>query len=163
MKINRLTTVTIAFLMICIALPVLNMSAEAQESAETKQQQVVQGQDDSSGTPEHLFVVTYFHNNKRCKSCKLIESMSHDVITKDFANMLANGGMEWRTVNVSQKENKIYVDKYELYAQAVVLSEYVNGEETRWKNLDKVWTLLRKPDDFYAYVKGEVQTFIYGE
>ena len=162
MRINSLETVLIAVIMTCIAMLILNLSTHAQESQDMKQQ-AVKLRDDSTSTPEHLFVVTYFHSNKRCKSCKLIESMSHDVITKDFAAMLGDGKLEWRTINVSQKENKDYVDKYELFAQAVVISEIVNGEEVRWKNLDQVWKLLRKPDDFYAYVKDELQIFIQGE
>ena len=150
-------------LILCGAVPALYAGSQTEETAEKGANQSVQLQEDSTDSFERQIVVTYFHSNRRCKSCKLIESMSYDVIEKEFTGMLASGVIEWRKVNVSRKENKHFVQKYGLFAQTVILSEVVNDEEVRWKDLDEVWNLLRKPDDFYTYIKTEVQAFLKGE
>jgi len=160
---KRQLMVFLTTLLICAALPILTIGLPAQENPEQKTDLPVQLKADSTQLGERIIVVTYFHTNKRCKSCKLIESMSHDILTKDFKDQLADGRIEWRTVNVSKSENKHFVDKYELYAQSVVISELIGGREVRWSNLDQVWQLLRKPDEFYTYIRTEVQTFLDGK
>jgi len=52
------------------------------------------------------------------------------------------------------------VKDYELYTKSVVLSETKNGKEVRWKNLDKVWTLLGDEAAFKKYVRDEVSAYL---
>jgi acetone carboxylase gamma subunit len=47
-----------------------------------------------------------------------------------------------------------------LYTKSVVLSLVKAGKEVKWKNLDKVWHLLRDKDKFYQYIKTKVQKFL---
>jgi hypothetical protein len=42
----------------------------------------------------------------------------------------------------------------------VVLAEYHDGEVVRWKNLDKVWQLVRSEDRFVEYIQGETREFL---
>ena len=66
-------------------------------------------------------------------------------------------------VNVEVKGNEHFVKDYELYTKSVVLSETKNGKEVRWKNLDKVWTLLGDEAAFKKYVRDEVSAYLKGK
>ena len=44
--------------------------------------------------PLKKIIVYYFHRNKRCKTCKNIESYTHEAVQKGFAGELADGSVE---------------------------------------------------------------------
>jgi len=52
------------------------------------------------------------------------------------------------------------VQDYQLYTKSVVLSLVKDGKEVKFKNLDKVWQLLRNKDKFYKYIKEETTNFL---
>lgn len=105
-------------------------------------------------------VVTYFHGNRRCATCMKLESYSHEAITAGFEKELADGRMEWRTVNFDDDANKHYAKDYGLFSQSVILSHVVDGEEVAWKNLDKIWELVGNKDVFLPYVQKATREFM---
>jgi hypothetical protein len=104
-------------------------------------------------------IAYYFHSTRRCVSCKKIEKYSRDAIEKGFEKEIKSGKVEFRQVNTDEKENQHYMKDYQLYTKSLVLSYVENGKETKWKNLDKVWTLLRKKETFVEYVQDELRVF----
>jgi len=44
--------------------------------------------------------------------------------------------------------------------RSVVLAEYSNGKVVRWRNLDKVWQLVRDKERFVDYLQIETRTFL---
>jgi hypothetical protein len=96
-------------------------------------------------------------------TCQLIERSARDVISLDFADDLASGRLAWRAVNFETSGNEHYVEDYGLAAQSLVLSEYRDGVQIRWKNLEKVWETIGDQERFRAYVNGEVKAFLVGE
>ena len=114
----------------------------------------------SSDSPR--FIATYFLTNLRCPSCLTIERMTVETIQTEFAKQLDAGLLQWRTINIDGEGNFHYVKDYKLYTKSVIISEYVNGKETRWKNLPKVWELLGNEDKFSKYLKDEMTAFMAG-
>lgn len=112
------------------------------------------------GDPPKGFVATYFYTNIRCPSCLTIERWTSETIEKEFSDEIRNGVLQWRTVNIDGEGNFHYVKDYNLYTKAVILTEVVEGKEVRWKNLTKVWELLRSEGNFRSYVKSEVRSFM---
>ena len=108
------------------------------------------------------FIATYFLTNLRCPSCLAIERLTAETIRVVFAEELSAGLLEWRTINIDGEGNYHYVKDYSLYTKSVIISEYVNGKETRWKNLPKVWELLGNEDKFSKYLKDEMTAFMAG-
>ena len=106
--------------------------------------------------------VYYFHRTIRCPSCEKIEALGQKAVEEGFAGELATGGMQWRTINIDEPQNKHFEDDYRLQAQSVVLSEMRAGKETRWKNLEKVWDLLDDDASFVRYVQDEIRAYIQG-
>lgn len=112
--------------------------------------------------PERQVTVYYFCNTVRCPSCHKIENWSHEAVTTNFEDELDEGLLRWSMVNTDMKEYAHYIDDYELFTKQVVLAERVNGEQTRWRNLDQVWDLLGSQEKFAAYIVDEIEQFLAG-
>ncbi|HEY3414117.1 MAG TPA: nitrophenyl compound nitroreductase subunit ArsF family protein [Armatimonadota bacterium] len=106
---------------------------------------------------QRKLIAYYFHGNYRCASCRTIEAWTNKAIRDNFPAELKAGRLEWRVVNVETAGNEHYMKDYKLFTKSVVLSDVRNGKEAKWKNLDKVWTLLRDEAAFKSYVRDEVK------
>jgi len=91
-------------------------------------------------------------------SCGIIEDYTQDVLNDDFAAEVKAGRVQWKPVNVEEPANRHYVDEYQLYSTSVVLSLVQDGEEKRWKNLERVWVLVGNEGAFKDYMRGELRT-----
>ena len=105
-------------------------------------------------------VAYYFHGNLRCRTCKTIEAYSEEAIQSEFADELASGRLVWRVVNIDEPENKHFVKDFELVTKSLVLTEYQDGEVTRWENLKQVWQLVRDKEQLLAYVRSSTRRFL---
>ena len=81
-------------------------------------------------------------------------------MVKYFTKELENGTLEFRPVNVEEPENRHFVQEYQLFSKALVLSLITDGKEIKWKNLTDVWKLARDKERFFQYVKGEIEHFL---
>jgi hypothetical protein len=124
-----------------------------------------------SGTPDSTpeatestradrLIVYYLHGNIRCTTCRSIESQTVDAVKTGFADELRDGRIELKTVNVEEPANRHFVGDYKLVTRSVVLSRIADGKESAWKNLDRVWELVRDKADFRAYIQRETRAFL---
>jgi len=102
-------------------------------------------------------VATYFHTTARCASCRKIEAYTHAAITAAFPREIDSGRLVWRLVNLDPEENRHFVKDYQLYTKSVIVAVEENGKQVRWKNLEKIWTLLGDEKKFQAYVQDEIR------
>ncbi len=107
-----------------------------------------------------FLIVYYFHTNFRCVSCRNIEKYTKEALEKFFFDDIASGKIDFRVVNIEESLNKHFLQDYQLYTKSVVLSKVSDGKEVKFKNLDKVWNLLRNKNKFYEYIKEETNNFI---
>jgi len=107
-------------------------------------------------------VVYYFHTTFRCQSCNMIEKFTKEAVEAGFANELKSGIVEMKIINVEEKGNEHFAKDYKLYTKSVIVSDVKDGKEITWKNLDKVWTLLRDQNKFIDYIQTEVKTSLKG-
>jgi hypothetical protein len=114
--------------------------------------------ENSSGS--NKFIATYFLTNIRCPSCLTIERLTEKTIKAEFADKLAAGVLQWRTINIDGEGNYHFVKDYKLYTKSVIISEMAEGKEIRWKNLPKVWELLSNEKKFSEYLKDEMTAFM---
>lgn len=108
------------------------------------------------------WVAFYFHGNFRCDSCRNIEQYSRESIELYFSEQLKTGKLLFKVINTDQAENKHFAEDYQLYTGSLVIVEFKDGKQVRWKNLAKVWNYLNDQDKFYQYVKSEVQKYLEG-
>lgn len=105
-------------------------------------------------------IAYYFHGTYRCPSCKTIEEWSHKAIKRSFQDELKNGRLAWKALNVEEGQNRHFIKDYSLYTKSLIISEMNGEKEVRWKNLDKVWQLLRNQEKFFSYVEGEIKKYL---
>jgi hypothetical protein len=116
--------------------------------------------DASSPEGNRKVVAYYFHGRVRCVSCVKIESLSGKVIRERFPEEFRTGRLAFREVNVEDPGNRHFIDDYRLTSQSLVIVGYRDGRQVRWKNLEKVWTLLNSEREFIPYVQGGVSDFL---
>jgi hypothetical protein len=114
----------------------------------------------NSAIGNHVVRVYYFHTTQRCASCKKIEAWSADAIHAAFERELGAGSLEWQVINIDDPLNRHFVDDYKLYTKSLIVVDRVNGQQTRWKNLEKVWQLLQSEAAFRQYVQTEVSAYL---
>lgn len=105
-------------------------------------------------------IAYYLHGTFRCGTCVAIERQSKEAIENDFAKEIEAGKVVFLSVNYEQPENAHFASDYQLMTRSLVLSLRKNGKEVKWKNLPAVWTHVRNPDGFRAYVSGEVRDML---
>jgi hypothetical protein len=118
--------------------------------------------DASSPEGNRKVVAYYFHGRVRCVSCVKIESLSSEAIRERFSEELRTGRLAFREVNVEDPGNRHFIDDYRLTSQSLVIVEYRDGRQVRWKNLEKVWTLLSSEKEFLPYVQEGVSSYLKG-
>jgi hypothetical protein len=121
---------------------------------------VVSAEEPVASTAPDGVVAFYFHGNVRCETCKKIEAYADEAVHQGFADALQNGSLTWRVANIDEPENRHFIEDFQLVTRSVVLAEYRDGNVIRWKNLDKVWQLVRSKDSFVEYVQGEAREFL---
>lgn len=109
---------------------------------------------------EDYVIVYYFHTTKRCPTCLKIEKYTRESIESNFSEQLENGRLEFRVVDLEEGNNIHFVDDYRLTTKSVVLSSRRNGEETEWKNLEKVWDYTGDRQVFIDYIRDETRGFL---
>lgn len=157
--------------MICMALISLVMlmqecswSAEIQSEKDTTGTIASQKVSDNQALKERgsKVIVFYFHGNVRCSTCKRIERLTVEAVTETFGDELKNGLLELTIVNVEKPENNHFIKEYQLYTRSVIASEVKDGTEKRWKNLHKVWELVRNEEAFKHYIQKEIAGYLQG-
>ena len=118
------------------------------------------GNTENPATIKDKLVVYYFHGYKRCSNCITIENNTTEAINTNFSDELAKGIIEYNVINIEEAENKHFIDEYQLYTKSVIVAEFKNGIQTRWKNLKQVWTLIPDKEAFIDYVTAEVNIYL---
>jgi thiol-disulfide isomerase/thioredoxin len=97
-------------------------------------------------------VMTYFRNHIRCTSCKKIEALTTETARNEFAEELVSGKLVFRVIDVDEPANNHYIEDYQLTSKAVIISLHVDGKETSWTDMEKIWDLFGDPEAFRAYL-----------
>ncbi len=111
-------------------------------------------------TADAKIIAYYFHGNARCPTCHKMEQYTKEAIEENFKDELANGLLVVKTVNVEEKENEHFVNDYQLYTKALIISRVKNGKETQHKNLAKIWEYVRDKKKFFNYVTTEINNYL---
>jgi len=105
-------------------------------------------------------IAYYFHTTFRCVTCRTIEAFSREAIEQAFGDALKNGKLEWRLVNVEERANRHFIQDYRLFTKSLILVKMKDGKQAEWKNLSRVWELVRRKDAFLRYVQDEVRAYL---
>jgi hypothetical protein len=118
------------------------------------------GADATPAAAGRQVTVYYFHRTARCPTCLKIEALAKQEVEASFATELKRGDLKFLSLNVEEAGNEHFVKDYELVTQAVVLVDYRDGVQQRWRNLEAIWDLVHTEEDFNRYIRDEVQAFV---
>jgi MFS superfamily sulfate permease-like transporter len=116
-----------------------------------------------SDKKDHKVIVFYFHGNLRCFTCNRIERLTKEAVEEAFGDEMKKGLLELNVLNVQEPRNNHFIKDYRLYTKSVIVSDILKGKEARWKNLQRVWELVRKDKAFKGYVQKEVEEYLQGK
>lgn len=97
----------------------------------------------------------YFMTDIRCSNCYKIENY-----TKEVFEELNNKNINFKVINIDQKENEHYIKEYNIYTKSVIISKIENNKEVKYKNFDKIWNYLGSKEKFKEYIRAEINNFI---
>jgi hypothetical protein len=153
-----ITILLLAFVGLSIAYLALKDPEETAVSDAETTDAVAAGQIDEN--MDHQVVAYYFHGHKRCPSCLKIEAYSKEAVETGFGDAIESGSLVWKVINYEEPGFEHYADDYKLVTQSLVIVDLRNGEQMEWKNLNRVWELLIDKDEFTAYVRDEINTYL---
>ena len=146
---NIITVVLMAFVAVSVAVLVFQeFTSRAESSVE------------EATDPTDRVIATYFHGKARCITCQRLEAYAEEALKTGFPSALADGRLAWRTVDISQPENRHFAAEYQLQYQSLILAEIKDGRQKRWKNVDQIWQKVRDREEYIAYVQREVARFL---
>jgi hypothetical protein len=102
--------------------------------------------------------VYYMHATFRCVTCNTIEKMTKTFLDSRFAEEIKTKKIIFSELNF--QENEALAKKFDVVSSCVVVAKETNGEITGFKRLDKVWTLMDKPEEFNAYLSKAIESFM---
>jgi hypothetical protein len=118
--------------------------------------------DSPAMSAEDKVIVYYFYTTKRCPTCRKFEQYLTEMMKTDFSRQIDSGTLEFLLVNVDVGTNDHFIDDYELTTKAVIVSEYRDGEQVRWKNLDRIWSVVGDKQEFMDYVRDGIEDYLGG-
>lgn len=141
------------------------LSATGPNTETTSKEEVNVSSEDMPGTeksadPDTLIKVYYFHVSRRCKTCLTIEANAKEAVETRFHTEMASGLISWEEVNFDEEENAHFVKDFDLMFSSLIIAKYQDGKPVEWKNLQKVWELVRDKPSFLDYVQSEIQVFL---
>lgn len=102
------------------------------------------------------FVVYYFHNSKRCRTCYKIENYTKEVFENNFKDSYT-----FKIINIDKPENRHFINEYSIYTKSVVLVQFdEDGKRVKFDNLPRVWNTIRNEENFKNYIKTEMSNFL---
>ena len=163
MKLKSIITVLL-LLFVAISIVVLFINENRAPKTEVKKESMKDGETLQAGSRGgSKIIVYYFHNTKRCRTCRRIEALTKKAVETGFPEDLENGKVELRILNVQVPENEHFVLDYNLTTNAVVVSLLENGSEVSWKRLDRVWELVNNEEAFIRYIQDGTYSIMAGD
>jgi len=105
-------------------------------------------------------VAYYFHGNFRCPTCRKLEAFSREAVESGFPEDLKAGRLEWHVINIEEPGNEHFAQDYQLVSKSLVLVGKEDSKETKWKNLQDIWTLVNNKAAFIKYVQTEIRSYL---
>lgn len=75
--------------------------------------------------------VLYFYGKQRCATCRAIEKHAKEVVNTDLAELVKNGKVRFREINISTSDGEALTDKYRVSWSSLYVNKWKNGKEER--------------------------------
>lgn len=113
-----------------------------------------------AGRPSHQVLACYFHRTVRCPTCQRISAYIEEALRANFAEELKAGAVKVSVIDFQDPRNQRYTQAYQIAGPTLVILDVRDGKVRAWKTAPKVWSLVGKKDDFFRYVRSEIQSYL---
>ncbi len=145
---------TILSLLIVISIALISSCGKSQESSNQTAQ--------TPNLKPNAVKVIYFMSEPRCPTCQKIEMFSKEIIQSKYKDKLSAGDMSFEIIDYGKPENKHFEEQYSLYTKSLLIIKVRDGQEKRFKNLEKVWELTDNKEEFAKYIQSEIDNYLKG-
>lgn len=102
--------------------------------------------------------VLYFHGKQRCLTCNAIEKLSKEVVDTLFAKELKESRVVYKAIDISEKENEVLANKYEVTWSSLFINKWKEGKETPVNMTEFAFThATTSPATFKEGVKKKIE------
>jgi hypothetical protein len=115
---------------------------------------------DDPPSDERAVVLYYFHGERRCNTCRKIESYAQRAVETKFADELEAGTLQWKVLNTDDQANEHFVKDFALVSSSLVVVEMDGGNAVRHDVLQDAWTLVRDEPRFTEYIQKSVDEYL---
>lgn len=105
--------------------------------------------------PAPKAIVYYMHRTYRCPTCVSMEKMIRDSLDHAFAPELADGTVQWRSVDF--KDHEDLAKRLGVRPPCVVVSSPRSGRGDSYQPLDELWMLKDDQPAFNAFLTKSVR------
>ncbi|MCF7791493.1 MAG: nitrophenyl compound nitroreductase subunit ArsF family protein [Victivallales bacterium] len=113
----------------------------------------------NANTENSNFVkVYYFHSTFRCSTCNKIEKLTKELLQEKFSRYIDAKKIIFKEIDFQANEK--LAEKYAIVASSVVVVLKKDNKTVQYKRLDKVWTLIDKPNKFNTYISDTVDAYL---
>lgn len=105
--------------------------------------------------------VLCFHGAQRCATCIAIENGAKEVVETQFADLIEEGKVRFRIIDLMQSEGEALADKYEVTWSSLFVNKWQDGKETVNNLTEFAFANARSnPAKFKAELKAEIEKLL---
>ena len=113
-----------------------------------------------SAVSQPVAIMYYFHRTLRCQTCLTIEAYIDEAIRTHFADALADGRLRWLPTNIEEPKNVHFEEDFSLEFNSAILVHSDGEDGVTWLNLENIWDLVERKDEFMAYIRDQIRLFL---
>jgi hypothetical protein len=110
--------------------------------------------------PDNGVIVYQFHRRFRCEACYKLENTINEALQTYFPEELKADKLIFRVYDLDEEGMIQYEKKYEFFFNTVIVVDMDEGKETRFKNLEEVWSLVDSKDVAIEFIRSEVADYL---
>lgn len=107
-------------------------------------------------------IVYYFHPDYRNFICNKVERMTREAVEQNFVAEAEEGKVEFRSVDITKKENKALAQNYEIGIgnRVVVLARVFDYKDEEVRKPEQVWRLSIDEIKYKKYISDEIANML---
>ena len=141
-----LVTIGFAIWRRAVPAPVVEAAPELTTTADTSAPQII---------------VYAAHMTFRCPECNQIEWFARELIENEYAEDLAAGRLDFRTVDYMR--DQAFARTYNIASSTIVVVRMENDRELDFQRLDEVWTKVNDREAYFEYVRAAIENRLESE
>jgi len=110
--------------------------------------------------PDNGVIVYQFHRRFRCEACYKLESTINEALKTHFPEELKAGKLVFKVLDLDEKGTLVYEEKYDFFYNTVIVVDMDEGKETRFKNLEEVWSLVDDKETAIEFIRSQVADYL---